>query len=98
MKNWKFGPKYFTTIEDTICWMNNGLTKSEKYTLCKGLLYSTTNCQYLKNGDMYFQLYDEQGWIGDYVIYKQFLSNIKIDEEDETSVNTEKQTYIVDLT
>ena len=81
MTNSKIGPKHFRTIENTFCFMNNGLTKTNRHILNKGLDYITTNCQYFSNGDMYFQLFDDEGWIGDYVIYKQFLSNIEILDE-----------------
>jgi hypothetical protein len=73
-----YGPKHFKTIKDTFCFMDNGFIKTNRHILGKGLDYTTTNAQYLDNGDLYFDLYDEDGWIGNYVIYKQFLSGIKI--------------------
>ena len=72
----KIGPKHFTTLEVTPCYRNNGIQKGIHH-LDKGLEYVTTDAQYLSNGDLYFQLWDNEGWIGDYVIYKQHLNLIE---------------------
>lgn len=68
--------KYFITLENVPCWMDNELKKGS-HILGKGLDYTTTNSQILSNGDFYFELWDDQGYIGKYIIYKQFLHLIK---------------------
>lgn len=72
----KKGPKRFITTDTVLCWRDNEIV-SGQYTLPKGLDYITTDCQYLSNGDLYFTLWDEQGYIGKYIIYKESLKNIK---------------------
>ena len=76
MKRLKKGPKYFVTLDVVPCYRDNELERGT-YTLPKGLYYTTTNSQYLTNGDLYFELWDDQGYIGTYVIYQQFLNLIK---------------------
>lgn len=72
----KKGPKNFVTTDDVLCWRDNEFTVGQ-HTLKKGLDYETTDCQYLSNGDLYFRLFDEEGYIGTYIIYKECLKNIK---------------------
>ena len=72
----KKGPKYFVTLDVVPCYRDNELEKG-RHILPKGLDYTTTNSQYLTNGDLYFELWDDQGYIGTYVIYQQFLNLIK---------------------
>ena len=76
IKEIKKGPKYFVTLDVVPCYRDNQFTKGP-YTLHNDLDWSTTNAQYLANGDLYFELWDEDGYIGFYVIYKQFLHLIK---------------------
>ena len=68
--------KHFITLQDVPCWRNIEFTKG-KHILSKGLDYITTNAQILSNGDFYFELWDNEGYIGHYVIYKQFLHLIQ---------------------
>jgi hypothetical protein len=72
----KEGPKYFVTLDVVPCYRDNELEKG-RHILPKGFDYTTTNSQYLTNGDLYFELWDDQGYIGTYVIYQQFLNLIK---------------------
>ena len=64
------------TLDVVPCWRDNELEKG-KHTLPKGLVYTTTNSKYFSNDDLYFELWDDEGYIGTYVIYQQFLNLIK---------------------
>ncbi len=72
----KKAPKHFITLDNVKCFRDNELKRGQ-HILPKGLDYITTNAQYLSNGDMWFELWDEEGYIGWYVIYKNQLNLIK---------------------
>jgi hypothetical protein len=76
MERLKKGPKYFVTLGVVPCYRDNGFDRGQ-YTLHNDLDWDTKNSQYLTNGDLYFELWDEQGYIGFYVVYQQFLHLIK---------------------
>lgn len=68
--------KYFITLENVPCWRDNELVRGQ-HILHKDLDYTTTNSQILSNGDFYFELWDDEGYIGKYVIGKKHLHLIK---------------------
>jgi hypothetical protein len=78
----KQGPKYFVTLDVVPCYYNNEIKKGA-HRLPKRYDYSTTNAQYLTNGDLYFELWDDTGYIGCYVVDKQFLYLIQELTEEE---------------
>jgi hypothetical protein len=70
------GPKYFVTLDVVPCYKDNEFERGP-YTLHNDLDWDTKNAHYLINGDLYFELWDEQGYIGFYIVSKQFLHLIK---------------------
>lgn len=68
--------KNFITLDYVPCIRDNELTRG-LHTLAKGLDYETTNAQYTEEGHFYFELWDDDGYIGSYLIRKKHLHLIK---------------------
>ncbi len=77
----KKGPKHFITLDNVKCFKDIEIERGQ-HTFYKGLVYTTTNAHYLSNGDLWFELWDDEGYIGWYVIFKEQLHLIEeISEE-----------------
>ncbi len=64
------------TLRDVPCLMSHEF-RSGKHYLLGGLEYDLTNEKYNSEGDLLFELHDENGWIADYIITKNNLDLIE---------------------
>lgn len=69
--------KLFKTLRDVPCFMGHEFRKLDRHYLFGDLEYETTNASYCEYGHFYFELHDENGYIGTYIITKDNLDLIE---------------------